>query len=49
MKVYIIGASGLIGKNLFLTLTKKYKTIGTYNSNRTNKKFVKFNMKKDKI
>jgi len=49
MKVYIIGASGLIGKNLYLTLTKKYKTIGTYNSNQTNKKFVKFNMKKDKI
>jgi len=49
MKVFVVGASGLIGQKLFLTLKKKYETIGTYNTNQINKKFVKFNMKKDKI
>lgn len=49
MKVFIIGASGLIGQKLFLSLNKKYKTIGTYNLNQTNKKFIKFDMSRDKI
>jgi dTDP-4-dehydrorhamnose reductase len=49
MKVIIIGASGLIGRKLFLVLKKKYKTIGTFNSNKAHKKFIRFDIKKDKI
>jgi len=49
MKIYIIGASGLIGQKLFSTLNKKYKVIGTYNLNKTNTKFIKFDLEKDKI
>lgn len=32
MKIFIIGASGLIGQKLFIKLKKKFNVIGTYNS-----------------
>jgi len=50
MRVIIIGASGLIGINLFNYLnSKKIKTIGTYFKNKTHKKFIKFDISKDII
>ena len=49
MKIFIIGASGLIGKKLYLRLKKNFNVIGTYNSKKINSKFVKFDLKKDKI
>ena len=49
MKIFIIGASGLIGRTLFSKLEKKFNVFGTYNSNKVNKKFIKFNIAKDNI
>jgi dTDP-4-dehydrorhamnose reductase len=49
MKIFIIGASGLIGRTLFFTLSKKFRVFGTYNLNKTNKRFIKFDITKDNI
>jgi len=49
MKIFIIGASGLIGQKLFIKLKKKFNVIGTYNSKKKNIQFIKFDLKKDKI
>ena len=48
-KVLILGASGLIGSNLYNYLKmKKINVIGTYYNNK-NKKLIKFNFLKDKL
>ena len=49
MKTIIIGASGVIGYELFLELKKKNKNVvGTYNYNKK-KRLIKFDIKKDNI
>jgi dTDP-4-dehydrorhamnose reductase len=49
MRIFIIGASGLIGKKLFSILKKKFEVVGTYTTNKVNKNLIKFDMRKHKI
>ena len=48
MKIFIIGASGTLGKALYKELSTKYEVIGTYNKKKING-FLKFDISKDNI
>ena len=48
MKIFIIGASGLLGKALYRELSTKYEVYGTYNKKKLNG-FLKFDVSKDDI
>ena len=48
MKIFIIGASGTLGKALYKELSTKYEVIGTYNKKKLNG-FLKFDISKDDI
>ena len=48
MKIFIIGASGTLGKALYKELSNEYEVFGTYNKKKING-FLKFDISKDKI
>ena len=48
MKIFIIGASGTLGKALYKELSNKYEVFGTYNKKKING-FLKFDISKDNI
>ena len=48
MKIFIIGASGTLGKALYKELSNKYEVFGTYNKKKING-FLKFDISRDNI